>query len=201
MQEEHLVPRPIREAMARAQKSADIMPKAQLLKILDKELGPDWRSQFEYFDEKPIAAASIGQVHKGRTKEGVDVAIKVQYPGVADSIDSDIANLKMVLGYTNILPKAFFVSDLLRNMRDELKEECDYRSEVAKQMEFRELFKEHRHFYVPAALSHLSTRHILTSEWVEGVSIITIPLVVLHNNERSIVSACNASANIYKAEH
>lgn len=169
MQEEHLVPKPIREAMARAQGSADIMPQSQLLKILEKELGTNWRSHFDYFEERPVAAASIGQVHRGSTKEGVDVAIKVQYPGVADSIDSDIVNLKRILGYTNILPKSFFVSDLLKNMRDELKEECNYINEAARQTEFRELFKGAKHFYVPAVIPHLSTRHVLTSEWVDGV--------------------------------
>ena len=169
MQEEQLIPKPISEALARAQKSADIMPQSQLYQMLASELGKDWRSKFESFDEKPIAAASIGQVHKALTKDGIDVAVKVQYPGVATSIDSDIENLKRLFVYTNMLPKSFFVGDIINNMRTELKEECDYFAEARKQTEFRNLFKDYEGFYVPKVISDLSTRHVLTSEWIDGV--------------------------------
>ena len=170
MQEEELVPKVIREAMARAQQSADIMPQSQLNQMLEGELGRNWREYFEEFEERPIAAASIGQVHKARTKEGIDVAVKVQYPGVADSVDSDFNNLKRLFGYTNILPKSFFVGDLIKNLREELKEECDYILEANKQMEIRELFKGYPNFIVPKVISHLSTKHVLTTEWVDGVT-------------------------------
>jgi len=169
MQEEALIPKPISEALARAQKSADILPQSQLNKMLESELGANWKSHFKEFETKPIAAASIGQVHRAVTKEGVDVAVKVQYPGVAESIDSDLNNLKMILGYTKILPTSFFFGDLIRNMRTELKEECNYLNEAAKQTEFRDLLKDLPGFYVPKIIQHLSTKHVLTSEWVDGV--------------------------------
>ena len=81
-----------------------MMPKAQLYSQLEKELGEDWRSKFLEFEEVPVAAASIGQVHRGKTLDGCTVAIKVQYPGVADSIESDLKNLKRLVTYMNILP-------------------------------------------------------------------------------------------------
>jgi len=177
MQEEYLIPKPISEALARAQKSADILPQSQLNQMLESELGTSWRSHFKDFESKPIAAASIGQVHRACTKEGVDVAVKVQYPGVAESIDSDLNNLKVILGYTKILPTSFFFGDLIRNMRTELKEECNYLNEAAKQMEFRHLLKGLPGFYVPKVIPHLSTRHVLTSEWVDGVNFFSPPFI------------------------
>ena len=102
MQEEHIIPKPIREAMVRAQESADIMPQNQLNQVMESQLGKTWRDKFASFDDKPIAAASIGQVHRAKTLDGLDVAVKVQYPGVAESVDSDLQNLKRLLGYTNI---------------------------------------------------------------------------------------------------
>lgn len=91
-----------------------------------KELGNDFMDQFESFDQIPIAAASIGQVHVGRLRDGREVAMKVQYPGVADSIDSDLGNLKRLMTYTNFFPKQMFLDDLIYNTRLELLEECDY---------------------------------------------------------------------------
>ncbi len=179
MQEEQIIPKPISEAMARAQKNADIMPLAQLNKMLEDELGANWRDSFLEFETKPVAAASIGQVHRAKTKEGIDVAVKVQYPGVADSIDSDLNNLKMILGYTKLLPTSFFFGDLIRNMRDELKEECNYLNEAAKQMEFREAVKDYPCFYVPKVISHLTTRHVLTSEWIDGVMINFLKRIII----------------------
>ena len=171
MQEEHLVPRIITQALERAQKSADIMPQEQLYEVLARELGPDWQNKFEYFDMHPIGAASIGQVHKARTKDGIDVAVKIQYPGVAQSINSDINSVRRLLVYPGILPRSFFMEDILRNISKELLEECDYTTEGKKQTEFRELLLSLKGYYAPEVIPELSTRHILTQEFIEGVYI------------------------------
>jgi aarF domain-containing kinase len=81
-----------------------MMPRAQLYAQLSRELGEDWRARLADFDDVPIAAASIGQVHRARLHDGREVAMKVQYPGVADSIESDLQNLKTLVSFLNILP-------------------------------------------------------------------------------------------------
>jgi len=145
------------------------MPNSQLNSVLVEELGKDWQDKFQKFEMKPIAAASIGQVHRAVTKDGIDVAVKVQYPGVAKSIDSDLNNLKRIFNYTNILPRTMFIDDLVRNIRIELKEETDYEKEAEKQMKFKELLKDYKDYYVPSVIKELSTKRILTTEWVNGV--------------------------------
>lgn len=92
------------QALERVRQGADMMPKSQLYQQLSSELGEDWRSRLAEFDDTPVAAASIGQVHRARTLDGRLVAIKVQYPGVADSIESDLNNLKTLVTYMNVLP-------------------------------------------------------------------------------------------------
>jgi len=92
------------QALERVRQGADTMPKRQLYSQLVNELGEDWRDKFTNFDESPIAAASIGQVHKAVLPDGRVVVLKIQYPGVAQSIDSDLSNLKTLVSMLNVLP-------------------------------------------------------------------------------------------------
>jgi aarF domain-containing kinase len=105
MQEDHLIPENLRKAFDKAKSSANIMPKSQLDAALVKELGADWESNFETFDQRPIAAASIGQVHRAILKNGREVVLKIQYPGVATSIDSDLDNLRRLMVWTGQFPR------------------------------------------------------------------------------------------------
>lgn len=171
MQEETIIPRIISKALEAAQKSADIMPQEQLFQVLKTELGNDWRQKFESFNIQPIAAASIGQVHKAVTKSGRNVAVKVQYPGVSDSIDTDIKSVKRLLIYPNVLPRSLFFDDILKHIRKELLEECDYLTEAKKQIEFRNKLAGIEGYYTPDIISELTTRKVLTQEFVQGVSV------------------------------
>ena len=92
------MPPVIRDAMEKARSEADIMPVKQVVKILEKELGHEWQKKFREINLYPFAAASIGQVHEAILKNGMKVAIKMQYTGVADSIDSDLNNFKRLVG-------------------------------------------------------------------------------------------------------
>ena len=107
---------------------------------MQKELGANWRSLLSEFEDKPFAAASIGQVHLGKTKGGKEVAVKIQYPGVADSIDSDIRNLMGILAMWNIFPKGMYMDNLMGVARSELAWECDYVREADYMRQFRYVY-------------------------------------------------------------
>ncbi|XP_037305158.2 atypical kinase COQ8A, mitochondrial isoform X3 [Pungitius pungitius] len=152
----------------RVRQSADFMPIKQMTKALNSDLGPNWRDQVESFEERPFAAASIGQVHLARMKDGREVAMKIQYPGVAQSIHSDVNNLMTVLNLSNALPEGLFPEHLIDVMRRELELECDYIREAKCAKKFKELLKDHPFFYVPEVIDELCGRHVLTTELVPG---------------------------------
>lgn len=152
----------------RVRQSADFMPLKQMTKTLNNDLGPNWRDKLEYFEERPFAAASIGQVHLARMKGGREVAMKIQYPGVAQSINSDVNNLMAVLNMSNMLPEGLFPEHLIDVLRRELALECDYEREAACARKFRELLKDHPFFYVPEIVDELCSPHVLTTELVSG---------------------------------
>uniref|UniRef100_A0A8B9J6L4 Atypical kinase COQ8A, mitochondrial n=1 Tax=Astyanax mexicanus TaxID=7994 RepID=A0A8B9J6L4_ASTMX len=152
----------------RVRQSADFMPTKQMMKVISSDLGPNWRDRLEFFEEKPFAAASIGQVHLARMKDGREVAMKIQYPGVAKSISSDVKNLITVLSMSNALPEGLFPEHLIEVMSRELALECDYVREAECGKKFQELLKDHPYFYVPSVIDELSNQHVLTTELVSG---------------------------------
>ncbi|XP_044022675.1 atypical kinase COQ8A, mitochondrial isoform X2 [Siniperca chuatsi] len=150
----------------RVRQSADFMPPKQMMKAISSDFGPNWRDKLEYFEEKPFAAASIGQVHLARLKDGREVAMKIQYPGVAKSIDSDVNNIMTALSLSNALPEGLFPEHLIEVMSRELALECDYIREA--KCAKRELLKDHPFFYVPDVIDELSSQHVLTTTLVPG---------------------------------
>ena len=112
--------------LARLQADASPMPGWQLEQQLTRQWGAGWRERFEYFNMKPIAAASIGQVHRARTCQGRDLAIKVQYPGVAKSIDSDLDNIVSLLALSRLVPPSVAITPLIAEARRQLRQEADY---------------------------------------------------------------------------
>ncbi|XP_038149191.1 atypical kinase COQ8A, mitochondrial isoform X2 [Cyprinodon tularosa] len=152
----------------RVRQSADFMPIKQMTKALNSDFGPNWRDKLESFEDRPFAAASIGQVHLARMKDGREVAMKIQYPGVAQSINSDVTNLMAVLNMSNALPEGLFPEHLIDVMRRELALECDYIREAQCAKKFRELLKDDPFFYVPEVIEELSSTHVLTTELVPG---------------------------------
>ncbi|KAF7664819.1 hypothetical protein LDENG_00164080 [Lucifuga dentata] len=152
----------------RVRQSADFMPTKQMMKAISSDLGPNWRDKLEYFEDKPFAAASIGQVHLARLKDGREVAMKIQYPGVAKSIDSDVNNIMTALSLSNVLPEGLFPEHLIEVMSRELALECDYIREAKCAKRFQELLKDHPFFYVPDVIDELSSQHVLTTTLVPG---------------------------------
>ena len=175
VQDEGMLPPALAKALDRVKQSADYMPMKQLESQLETEMGADWRSRFKDFDKMPIAAASIGQVHRATLLDGTAVAIKIQYPGVATSIESDLGNLKRLVTLTNILPPGLFIDQIIQVASAELAIECDYLAEAASQTRYRQLVINDsilsRHLSVPEVYPELSTRRILTSRFVNGVTI------------------------------
>ncbi|PHT60251.1 AarF domain-containing protein kinase 4 [Capsicum baccatum] len=177
IQDESVVPAPILAALDIVRQGADVMPRSQLNLVLSSELGHDWSSKLESFDYEPIAAASIGQVHRAFTKDGMEVAMKIQYPGVADSIESDIENVKLLLGYTNLIPEKLYLDNAMKVAKEELSRECDYELEAKNQKRFGVLLSGKKGFYVPVVIDDLSSKRVLTSELVPGIPIDKVALL------------------------
>lgn len=116
------------------------------------ELGYNWKDRFETFNLKPFAAASIGQVHEASMKSGIRVAVKVQYPGVADSIKSDIDNLVGVMKVWNMFPEGMFIDNIVKVANKELSNEVDYIREAECTRKFRKLLEPYNDYYVPKVI-------------------------------------------------
>ncbi|KAJ0980513.1 hypothetical protein J5N97_008768 [Dioscorea zingiberensis] len=177
IQDESLVPKPILAALDIVRQGADVMPRSQLNDVLDSELGPNWSSMLKSFDYEPLAAASIGQVHRAVLKDGLEVAMKIQYPGVAESIESDIENVRRLLNYTNLIPKGLFLDRAIKVAKEELARECDYFLEAANQKRFQNLLSNSEGFYVPMVIDDISSKKVLTTELVAGVPIDKVALL------------------------
>jgi predicted unusual protein kinase regulating ubiquinone biosynthesis (AarF/ABC1/UbiB family) len=157
--------------MARLRDDAHFMPPAQLKKVLNTQWPDQWLRAFTSFDVRPIAAASTGQVHRAKLKDGRDLAIKVQYPGVAQSIDSDVANVGALMRMSGLLPKGFELAPYLEEGRKQLHEETDYTREATQLAQFGALLEGDMRFVVPQLHSDWSTPDILAMSYVEGIPI------------------------------
>jgi predicted unusual protein kinase regulating ubiquinone biosynthesis (AarF/ABC1/UbiB family) len=166
-----VLPPELSDILARLRDKAHHMPPKQLRQVLNAGWGEGWLKQFARFDVRPIAAASIGQVHRAQLKDGRDVAIKVQYPGVARSIDSDVSNVGALVRLSGLLPKGFDIKPYLAEARAQLHEETDYLREGSYLQAFGAHLKGHPAFCVPEFHEDWSTRDILTMSFVEGHAI------------------------------
>ncbi|XP_048714777.1 atypical kinase COQ8A, mitochondrial isoform X2 [Caretta caretta] len=168
IQDDALINPALQKIFERVRHSADFMPTKQMMGVLNSELGPDWRRRLAWFEERPFAAASIGQVHLAQLLDGRNVAMKIQYPGIAQSINSDVRNLISLLSLSNALPEGLFPEHAIEVMSRELALECDYKREAACAMRFQQLLQGDPVFYVPSVISELSTQRVLTTELVPG---------------------------------
>ncbi|TWX59372.1 ABC1 kinase family protein [Colwellia hornerae] len=160
--------------LSRLRQEADPMPKAQLVKTLEASWSKDWHQQFSYFSFAPIASASIGQVHRATLKDGRQLAIKVQYPGVRESIDSDIDNVMDLLKLSGVLPKHLDLTSLLAEAKAQLKAEANYLQEAKFLNTYRENLRNDPRFIVPFVVDELTDENILTMEYIEGSPITDI---------------------------
>ncbi|MEP3225887.1 MAG: AarF/ABC1/UbiB kinase family protein [Parasphingorhabdus sp.] len=173
-----VLPPELADILAKLRADAQFMPRKQLLKVLSKEYGPDWNERFSQFDQHPIAAASIGQVHRAIAKNGRELAIKIQYPGVRESIDSDVDNVATLIKLSGIVPKSLNIAPMLAEAKIQLHQEADYQQEAAYLKRFGKLLKDDAEFQVPKFHKDLSTDRILAMTYIDSIpieSLITAP--------------------------
>lgn len=169
-----VLPPELAEILARLRADAHFMPPRQLKTVLNANWGTSWLGQFRTFDVHPVAAASIGQVHRTVLKDGRVVAIKVQYPGVARSIDSDVSNVGALVRVSGLLPGDFDLAPWLDEARRQLHEETDYIREARCLERFRARLAADDRFAVPASHADWSTGQILTMAFHSGQPIETL---------------------------
>lgn len=166
-----MFPPELTQIMARLRDDAHIMPPKQLKSFLNNQWGDGWLRQFKRFDVRPIAAASIGQVHRAVTRNGRDLAIKVQYPGVAKSIDSDVSNVGGLIKMTGLLPKGFALGPYLEEAKMQLHAETDYTAEARALAQFGSLLDGDVRFVVPRVDAAWSGPQILAMDYIESTPI------------------------------
>jgi predicted unusual protein kinase regulating ubiquinone biosynthesis (AarF/ABC1/UbiB family) len=141
---------------------------ADIEKLLRRELGEPVGKVFASFDEHAFAAASIGQVHRATTRDGDEVVVKVQYPGVAEAVETDLRNATLLLPLVKRLAPGLDAKALANEMRERIGEELDYELEAQSQRRIERLMRGHPFAHVPHVYTDLSTRRVLVSEYVEG---------------------------------
>lgn len=163
------LPDHVRQTMASLQHDAPPMSQELVVQRIIEELGEHPDTLFLEWDPEPIAAASIGQVHRAITRDDRAVAVKVQYPGVAEAMESDLHNVDFVFGALGSVFSGLDSKPVIDELKSRLIEELDYVAEARNQRYFAEFFDRHPVIHVPRVLDHLSTATVLTTELADGV--------------------------------
>ena len=169
------LPEELAVILGRLRDDADPMPKDQLIATLNQSWGDKWQDDLLYFSFAPIAAASIGQVHKVITMDGRMLAVKVQYPGVKKSIDSDVDNVATLIKLTGLVPKSLDINPLLQEAKAQLHQEADYVREADMLNRYRALVestdtlcKGNKAFVIPQTFAPLTTSTVLAMDFIEA---------------------------------
>ncbi|HYB87618.1 MAG TPA: AarF/UbiB family protein [Streptosporangiaceae bacterium] len=157
---------PYRATLTKLQESAPPLPASTVHRVLAEDLGPDWREAFAEFNDQPAAAASIGQVHRARWKDGREVAVKIQYPGAGRALLSDFNQLSRVARLFSVLMPGLEVKPLLDELRSRVAEELDYHLEAESQHAFALAYAGDPDIFIPDVVA--GTKHVLITEWMDG---------------------------------
>ncbi|WP_423186302.1 ABC1 kinase family protein [Alishewanella sp. d11] len=163
-----MLPPALADLLSRLRASANPMPVKQLALVLKTEWGENWQRHFSDFTFVPLAAASIGQVHQAYHDNGKRLAVKIQYPGIKESIDSDVDNVATLLRISGLVPKGVDYQQLLAEAKTQLKAEADYLQEAAYLQRYRQHLAKNPHFLIPEPDMSLSTANILVMSYVDG---------------------------------
>ncbi|UTZ24424.1 ABC1 kinase family protein [Vibrio campbellii] len=156
------------DILSRLRSNADPMPAKQLNAVMENALGTNWKTEFLSFNFKPIASASIGQVHQAYSDAGDNLAVKVQYPGVRKSIDSDVDNVGTLLKVVGLIPESVDYKGLLEEAKKQLHGEADYAREAHFAIRYHDALKDHPHFVVPKIHTESSSDAVLAMEFIDG---------------------------------
>lgn len=157
------------QAMRTLRAAAPTMTAEATRRVIEAELGAPPEKLFERFDPEPFASASIGQVHRACTREGVEVAVKVQFEGIAQAVEADLANASLMTRLLGPLGTRMGAKDHMAEIRARFLEELDYQHEARQQRRFSEIFAEHEHVKIPGVLGELSALRVLTTSFASGV--------------------------------
>ncbi|MGV6817567.1 MAG: ABC1 kinase family protein [Thiotrichales bacterium] len=168
MESGELLPPELAAVLHRLQSDAYRMPMSEVNAVLETSWGKNWSANFSQFSFQPLSAASIGQVHQGILKNGQKVAVKIQYPGIRSSIDSDVNNVVTLLRLFQLLPKTAEITRLIEEAKIQLKQETDYLKEAGNIDRFSLLLIDDLRFKVPSVHHPLTTENVLTMEFMPG---------------------------------
>ena len=157
-----------RAALADLRDNAPKFDWEDIRSVIEEDLGGEVSELFASFETEAFAAASIGQVHRAVTHEGVEVAVKVQYPGVAEAVEIDLRNLGLLLRLVKRIAPGLDVKAVAGEVRERIIEELDYELEAQNQREVGRAFRDHPFVVIPAVLTSLSSRRVLVSEMLDG---------------------------------
>jgi len=169
-----ILPPELEAILSRLRDGAHVMPPKQLKRVLEAAYGKTFRSHFKSFDTRPLAAASIGQVHRARAADGRALALKLQYPGVRDAIDSDLDNATALIRWSGLVPEGLDLGPVLAEARRQLHEEADYRREAEAMAAFGRLLADDPRFVVPEAIADLTRPTALAMSFEASTPIETL---------------------------
>jgi predicted unusual protein kinase regulating ubiquinone biosynthesis (AarF/ABC1/UbiB family) len=163
---------PYRRALVRLQAQGPAMPARDVHRVLDEQLGRQWRTRLPDLDDVPTAAASIGQVHRARTAQGRAVAVKIQYPGADQALETDLRVLERFARLFTLIVPGLDARAVMRELRARTLEELDYRVEADRQRAFAAVYGGGEHLHVPAVVA--AAPKVLVSEWLDGTPLATL---------------------------
>ena len=157
------------EELGKLRASAPPMPWSEVSKVLDEEFDEPFSEHFAEFEQEAFAAASIGQVHRATLNDGRLMAVKIQYPGVAEALEADLRNAGVLVRLARVLAPGLDAKSVAKELRARVLEELDYEYEAQNQRSFARAYRGHPFIYVPNVLTRLSRRRVLVTEYVEGL--------------------------------
>ena len=158
----------IQAKLAELRDAAPRVPFEKMRKVVEDDLGEPLDELFAEFTEEAVAAASIGQVYRARLHDGRDVAVKVQYPGVAQAVRADLQNLGLIMRVAKRIAPGMDAKAMTKEIRERLTDELDYEHEAQQHRAFARTWRGHPFIYVPPVVTDLCTEHVLVTEWVDG---------------------------------
>jgi predicted unusual protein kinase regulating ubiquinone biosynthesis (AarF/ABC1/UbiB family) len=163
-----ILPAELAAILARLRADARPMPMSEVVMVMQESFGQGWENHFKRFSFTPMAAASIGQVHTAITQGDRQLALKIQYPGISQSIDSDVDNVATLLNISRLVPNGLDLQSLLQEAKRQLHQEADYQMEAANLRRFAIALKDTPEFMVPDVDEDFTRKNILAMDFLEG---------------------------------